>query len=84
MSSGVSRTTFFSFDGDEFCKGLKLLFQQKQAGSNSDIIVQEIVAIVDNYLNTNVYLRNNISNFYLNVIYYTQRKNKYKYSYTQI
>ena len=50
MASGVSNTIFLSSDPDEFCERLKLLLQQKQAGNNSDIINQEIVAIVDKLL----------------------------------
>ena len=47
MASGISKTTFLSFDPDELCYRLKLLLQEKQAGNNSDIINDEIVAIVD-------------------------------------
>ena len=50
MASGVSNTIFLSFDADELCNRLKLLLQEKQAGNNSDIINQEIVAIVDKLL----------------------------------
>ena len=50
MASGVSKTTFLSSDPDELCNRLKLLLQEKQAGINSDIINQEIVAIVDKLL----------------------------------
>ena len=49
-ASGVSKTIFLSSDPDELCIRLKLLFQEKQAGNNSDIINQEIVAIVDKIL----------------------------------
>ena len=50
MASGVSKTIFLSSDPDELCNRLKLLLQEKQAGNNSDIINQEIVAIVDKLL----------------------------------
>ena len=50
MASGVSKTTFLSSDPDELCEKLKLLLQEKQAGNNSDIVNQEIVAIVDKLL----------------------------------
>ena len=50
MASGVSKTIFLSSDADELCDRLKLLLQEKQAGNNSDIINQEIVAIVDKLL----------------------------------
>ena len=46
-ASGVSKTIFLSSDPDELCHRLKLLLQEKQAGKNSDIINDEIVAIVD-------------------------------------
>ena len=50
MASGVSKTIFLSSDPYELCNRLKLLLQEKQAGNNSDIINQEIVAIVDKLL----------------------------------
>ena len=50
MASGVSKTIFLSSDPDELCNRLKLLLQEKQAGNNSDIINQDIVAIVDKLL----------------------------------
>ena len=50
MASGVSNTIFLSSDPDEFCDILKLLLQEKQAGNNSDIINQELVATVDKLL----------------------------------
>ena len=49
-ASGVSKTIFLSSDRDELCERLKLLLQEKHAGNNSDIINQEIVAIVDKLL----------------------------------
>ena len=49
-ASGVSKTIFLSSDPDELCNRLKLLLQEKHAGNNSDLINQEIVAIVDNLL----------------------------------
>ena len=49
-ASGVSKTIFLSSDPDELCDRLKLLLQEKHAGNNSDIINDEIVAIVDNLL----------------------------------
>ena len=45
-ASGNS-TNFLSADPDELCDRLKLLLQEIQAGNNSDIISDEIVAIVD-------------------------------------
>ena len=49
-ASGVSRTIFLSSDPDELCNRLKLLLLEKHAGNNSDIINDEIVAIVDKLL----------------------------------
>ena len=46
MASGVT-TIFSSENPDELCNRLELLLQEKQAGNNSDISNQEIVAIVD-------------------------------------
>ena len=50
FSSGILKTIFLSSDPDKICNRLKVLLQQKQAGINSDIIYQEIVAIVDKSL----------------------------------
>ena len=49
-ASGFSKTRFLSSDPDELCHRLKLLLQEKHGGNNSDIINQEIVAIVDKIL----------------------------------
>ena len=49
-ASGASKTIFSSSDPDEFCDRIKLMLQEKHAGNNSDIINQEIVAIVDKLL----------------------------------
>ena len=49
-ASGVSKTIFLSSDPDELCNRLKLLLQEKHAGNNSDIINDEIVAIIDKLL----------------------------------
>ena len=46
----ASGTIFSSSDLDELCDRLKLLLQERQADKNSDIIIQEIVAIVDKLL----------------------------------
>ena len=50
MASGVPNTIFLSSDANELCDRLKLLLQEKHAGNNSDIINDEIVAIVDKLL----------------------------------
>ena len=49
-ASGVSETIFLTSDPNELCDRLKLVLQEKQAGINSDIINEEIVAIVDKLL----------------------------------
>ena len=49
-ASGISNTTFLTSDLDELCYRLKLLLQEKHAGKNSNMINQEIVAIVDKLL----------------------------------
>ena len=46
MASGIS-TVYLSSDPDEFCNSLKLLLQEKHPGNNSEIINEEVVAIVD-------------------------------------
>ena len=50
LASGVSKTIFLSSDPDELCNRLKLLLQEEHAGNNSDIINDEIVAIIDKLL----------------------------------
>ena len=49
-ASGISKTIFLSSDPNELCDRLKLLLQEKHGGNNSDLINQEIVAIVDKLL----------------------------------
>ena len=49
-ASGVSKAIFLSSDLDELCNRIKLLLQEKQAGNNSVLINQEIIAIVDKLL----------------------------------
>ena len=49
-ASGISKTIFLSSNPNELCDRLKLLLQEKHAGNNSDIINEEIVAIVDKLL----------------------------------
>ena len=49
-ASGVSKTIFLSSAPDVLCNRLKKLLQEKLAGNFSDIINQELVAIVDKLL----------------------------------
>ena len=53
MASGISKTIILSSDPIELCDRLKLLLQEKHAGNNSDIINDEIVAIIDKLLEYN-------------------------------
>ena len=49
-AAGISNIIFLSSDADELCHKLRLFLQEKQAGNSSDIINQEINAIVDKLL----------------------------------
>ena len=49
-ASGSSKTIFLSSDPNELCDRLKLLLQEKHAGNNSNLIDEEIVAIIDKLL----------------------------------
>ena len=49
-ASGVSKTIFLSSNRNELCDRLKVFSQEKQAGNNSHIINEDIVAIVDKLL----------------------------------
>ena len=49
MASGI-KTIFLSENADELCDRLKLLLQEKLGGNNSDLINDEIVAIIDKLL----------------------------------
>ena len=50
VASGVSKTIFLTSNPNELCDRLKLFLQEKHSGNNSDIINDEIVAIVDKLL----------------------------------
>ena len=50
MASGFSKTIILSSDPNELCDRLKLLLQEKHAGNNSNLIDEEIVAIIDKLL----------------------------------
>ena len=49
-ASGILNIIILSPDLNELCYRLKLLLEEKEAGNNSDIISQEIVAVVDKLL----------------------------------
>ena len=48
--SGVSKAIFLPSDPEELCDRLKLLLPEKHGGKHSDIINDDIVAIVDKLL----------------------------------
>ena len=50
MASGISKTIILSSDPNELCDRLKLLLQEKHGGNNSNLIHEEIVAIIDKLL----------------------------------
>ena len=50
FASRNSNIKTLSSDPDELCDEIKLILQEKQAESNSELIIQEIVAIVDKLL----------------------------------
>ena len=50
MASGISKTIFLSSNPNELCERLKLLLQEKHGGNNSNLIDEEIVAIIDKLL----------------------------------
>ena len=50
MASGFSKTLLLSSDPNELCDRLKLLLQEKNGGNNSNLIDEEIVAIIDKLL----------------------------------
>ena len=58
MASGVSKAIFLSSDPDELCDRLNLLLEEKHAGSNSNIVNEETVAIVDELLEYNCISKN--------------------------
>ena len=49
-ASGISKTIFLSSDPNELCDRLKLLLQEKNSGNNSNVIDEEIIAIIDKLL----------------------------------
>ena len=49
-ATGGSKTIFLSSDLDKLSNRVKLMLRKKQVGNNSDIINDEIVAIVDKLL----------------------------------
>ena len=63
MASGISNIIILSSNPEKLCNRLKLLLQEKHAGNNSDIINDEIVAIVDKLLEYKCISKNNINKF---------------------
>ena len=63
-ASGIWNTIFLSSDPDEPCDRLKLLLQEKQARNNSNLINEEIIAIIDKIFFKKVISgKNNINKF---------------------
>ena len=50
MASGTTKTIILSSDPNELCDRLKLLLQEKHGGNNSNLIDEEIDAVVDKLL----------------------------------
>ena len=50
LASGFSKRIILSSDPNELCDRLKLLLQEKHGGNNSNLIDEEIVAIIDKFL----------------------------------
>ena len=50
LASGFSKTIILFSDPNELCDGLRLLIQEKHAVNNSDISNDEMVVIVDKFL----------------------------------
>ena len=50
MASGISKTIFLSSNPNKLCNRLKLFLQEKHGGINSNLIDEEIVAIIDKLL----------------------------------
>ena len=50
LASGISKTIILSSDPNELCERLKMLLQEKYGGNNSNLVDEEIVAIVDKLL----------------------------------
>ena len=49
-ASGFTKAIILSSDPNELCDRLKLLLQEKHGGNNSNLIDEEIVAIIDKLL----------------------------------
>ena len=47
-ASGVSKAIFLPTDPNELCERVKLFLNEKQAGNKSELIKEEINALVDN------------------------------------
>ena len=76
MASGNLIITILLSDPTKLCNRLGLLLQEKQAGNNSDIISDEIVAIVHKPLeNKGISRKKHKQLFIINVIFYTKEYN---------
>ena len=50
LASGISKTLFLPSVPNELCDRLKIKLEEKQAGNTSNLINEEIIAIVDKLL----------------------------------
>ena len=62
LASGFSNEKFLPLDPDELCDRLKILLQEKQAGNDSHLINEEIVAIIDKLLEHKCITKKNYKN----------------------
>ena len=65
-ASGVSKTIFLSIDPDELCDRIIFLLQKRRAGNNSDIINEQIVAMVAKLLEYKCISKKQIKQFLIN------------------
>ena len=72
MASGVFKTKILSSSPRGLCHRLKLILQEKQGGKKSNIVNDEIVAIVDELLEYKCMPEDDHQQIFLNVIYYTK------------
>ena len=76
MASRISNTVFLPSDPDELC-------EEKQAGNNSDLINEEIVATIDELLDYKCAFKKPHKYFLVKCKFCTPRKSNYKYSYSR-
>ena len=60
---------------DDLCDRIKLILQERQAGNNSNVIIEEMVAIIDDLCEYKYNTTSQHKNLFKKLIYYTQNKN---------